>query len=231
MQLLALLPSSKVVGGAGGWKGQRSDHVIGPPGNQCPFLGAFQNNGINIISGAVERGLLMNNKRQSFHVYAPEVTGMSLILLCFTLLASQIMWFYILKVQASLSAPFFRTAFAHFMSLCHILIIRKTFQAFSLLLYLFWWCDQFSSVVSNSLRPHGLHAACQASLSITNTWSLLILMYIESLMPSNYLTLCHPVLLLPSIFPSIMVFSNESERIGTSASASVLPMIFRTDFL
>ena len=58
--------------------------MIGSPGNQCPFLGAFQNNGINIISGVVERGLLMNNKRQSFHAYAPEVTGMSLILLCFT---------------------------------------------------------------------------------------------------------------------------------------------------
>lgn len=52
-------PSSKVVGGSG-WKVQRSDHVIGSPGNQCPFLGAFQNNGMNIISGVVERGFLMN---------------------------------------------------------------------------------------------------------------------------------------------------------------------------
>ena len=52
-------------------------------------------------------------------------------------------------------------------------------------------------------------AACQASLSITNSWSLLKLMSIESVMPSNHLILCHP-LLLPSIFPSIRVFSNES---------------------
>ena len=59
----------------------------------------------------------------------------------------------------------------------------------------------------DSLRPH---AACQASLSITNYWSLLKLMSIESVMPSNHLILYHPLLLLPSIFPSIRVFSNES---------------------
>ena len=53
-------------------------------------------------------------------------------------------------------------------------------------------------------------AACQASLSITNSQSLLKLMSIESVMPSNYLILCHPLLLLPSIFPRIRVFSNES---------------------
>ena len=53
-------------------------------------------------------------------------------------------------------------------------------------------------------------AACQASLSITNSRSLLKLMSIESVMPSNHLILCHPLLLLPSIFPSISVFSNET---------------------
>ena len=53
-------------------------------------------------------------------------------------------------------------------------------------------------------------AACQVSLSITNSRSLLKLMSIESVMPSNHLILCHPLLLLPSIFPSIRVFSNES---------------------
>ena len=53
-------------------------------------------------------------------------------------------------------------------------------------------------------------AACQASLSISNSWSLLKLMSIESVMPSNHLILCRPLLLLPSIFPSIRVFSNES---------------------
>ena len=53
-------------------------------------------------------------------------------------------------------------------------------------------------------------AARQASPSITNSRSLLKLMSMESVMPSNHLTLCHPLLLLPSIFPSIRVFSNES---------------------
>ena len=53
-------------------------------------------------------------------------------------------------------------------------------------------------------------AARQALLSITNTWSLLILMSITSVMPSNHLILCCPLLLLPSIFPSIRVFSDES---------------------
>ena len=53
-------------------------------------------------------------------------------------------------------------------------------------------------------------AACQASLSITNFQSLLKLMSIDSVMPSNHLILCHPLLLLPSIFPSIRVFSKES---------------------
>ena len=53
-------------------------------------------------------------------------------------------------------------------------------------------------------------AARQASLSITNSWSLLKLMSAELVMPSNHLILCHPILLLPSIFPSIRVFSNMS---------------------
>ena len=53
-------------------------------------------------------------------------------------------------------------------------------------------------------------AARQASFSITNSQSLLILMSTESVMPSNHLILCHPLLLLPSIFPSIRVFSDES---------------------
>ena len=53
-------------------------------------------------------------------------------------------------------------------------------------------------------------AACQVSLSINNSQSLLKLMSVELVMPSNHLILCHPLLLLPSIFPSIRVFSNES---------------------
>ena len=61
---------------------------------------------------------------------------------------------------------------------------------------------------SDSFQPHG--QAHQASLSITNSRSLLKLMSIKSVTPSNHLILCHPLLLLPSIFPSNRVFSNES---------------------
>ena len=71
----------------------------------------------------------------------------------------------------------------------------------------------FSSVQSLSrvrLFATPWTAACQASLSITNSWSLRKLMSIESVMPSNHLILCHPLLLSLSIFPSIRVFSNES---------------------
>ena len=73
--------------------------------------------------------------------------------------------------------------------------------------------DLFSSV--QSLRHVQLFAtlwtaACQASLSITNSQSLLKLMSIEPVMPSKHLILCLPLLLLPSIFPSIRVFANES---------------------
>ena len=68
---------------------------------------------------------------------------------------------------------------------------------------------QFSrSVVSDSATPWT--AACQASLFITNSWSLPKPMSIELVMPSNHLILCHPLLLLLSILPSIRVFSNES---------------------
>ena len=66
------------------------------------------------------------------------------------------------------------------------------------------------SVMPDSLRPRELHAAHQASLSITNSWNLPKPMSIELVMPSNHLILCRPLLLLPSIFPSIRVFSNES---------------------
>ena len=73
-------------------------------------------------------------------------------------------------------------------------------------------------------------AACQASLHITNCWRFLKFMSIKSVMPSNHLIRCRPLLFLPSMFPSIGVFSNESvlcirwPSIGVSASASVLPM-------
>ena len=73
-------------------------------------------------------------------------------------------------------------------------------------------------------------AACQASLSFTISQSLVKLMSIESVMPSNHLILCNPLLLLPSIFPSVRVFpisqffASGGQSIGVSASASVLLM-------
>ena len=76
-----------------------------------------------------------------------------------------------------------------------------------------WLNIQFSSVHSLSrvqLFTTPWTAAGLASLSITNSQSLLKLMSIKSVMPSSHLILCHPLLLLPSIFPSIRVFSNES---------------------
>jgi len=80
-------------------------------------------------------------------------------------------------------------------------------------------------------------AACQASLSLTITWSSPKFMSIASVMPFSYLILCHTLLLLPSIFPSIRVLSNESvvrlrdQSIGASASASVFPMSIQCWFL
>ena len=91
---------------------------------------------------------------------------------------------------------------------------------------------QFSSVQSLShvrLFATPWTAACQASLSITNSWSSPKPMFIELVMPSNHLILC-PLLLRPSIFPSIRVFSmnqlftSGGQSIGVSASTSVLPI-------
>ena len=75
-----------------------------------------------------------------------------------------------------------------------------------------------------------MDAARQASLSFSISWSLLKLMSVESMMPSNHLILCRPLLFLASVFPSIRVFFSEwlfssgIQSIGASASASVLPM-------
>ena len=78
-------------------------------------------------------------------------------------------------------------------------------------------------------------AACQALLSSAISQSLLIFMSTGLVMLSNYLILCHPLLLLPSIFPSIRVFSKSrffaSGGQRTGASASVLPVTIRVDFL
>ena len=77
-----------------------------------------------------------------------------------------------------------------------------------------WWASQFSSVQSLShvrlFATQWTSGHQDTSLSITNSRSLLKLMSVESVMPSNHLILCHPLLLLPSISPSIRVFSKES---------------------
>ena len=94
------------------------------------------------------------------------------------------------------------------------------------------WFLTFRSVQSLShVRFFGTPwtAACQSSASITNSRSLLKLTSIESVMPSNHFILSCPLFLLPSLFPSIRVFSNEffasgGQSIGPSASASVLPV-------
>ena len=107
------------------------------------------------------------------------------------------------------------------------------------------WLFSFSSVQSLShvrLFATPWTAARQASLSITNSQNLLKLMSIESVMPSNHLILCRPLLLPPSIFPSIRVFSNESVlcirwpkywsfSFSNSSSNEHPGLIFRMDWL
>ena len=117
------------------------------------------------------------------------------------------------------------TAATSWMSLCHLL--DRHFTCISSV--------QSLSRVRLFVTPW--IAAHQASLFITNSQSLLKLMSIESAMPFNHLILCHPLLLLPSIFPSIrsfqmsQLFISGGQSIGVSASTSVLPMNTRTDFL
>ena len=109
------------------------------------------------------------------------------------------------------------------------------------------WCAlQFSSVQTLSrvrLFATPWTAARQASLTVTNSWSLPKPMSIELVMPSNHLILCHPLLLLPSIIPASGAFQMSQsfalggQSIGVSASTSVLPMntpgliSFRMDWL
>ena len=87
-----------------------------------------------------------------------------------------------------------------------IVNLKKT-EHHSLFSYQFQSAQSLSSV---QLFATPWTAACQVSLSITNSQSLLKLMSIKSVMPSNHLILCCPLLFLPSIFPSSRVFSNES---------------------
>ena len=77
-------------------------------------------------------------------------------------------------------------------------------------LYLLFLVQFSHSVMFDSLQPHEPQHARPPCLSISNSRSLLKLMSVESGMPSNHLILCHPLLLLPSVFPSIRIFSNKS---------------------
>ena len=89
--------------------------------------------------------------------------------------------------------------------------------------------------MSNSLQPHGLTAAYQVSPSFANFWSLLKIMSVESMMPFNHLILCHPFLLLPLIFPSIRVFSNELSLCEVAEVLTLqrqsFQLVFKADFL
>ena len=118
--------------------------------------------------------------------------------------------------------------------------IKLNFNSQVVYFFLSWqphtYSVQFScSVLSDTLQFHGLQHA-RFPYPLTNSQSWLILMSITLAMPPNHLIFCHPLLLLPSIFPSIRVFSNESllhirwPNIGISASASVLPMNIQDRF-
>ena len=109
--------------------------------------------------------------------------------------------------------------------------VMRNLHIFVYLMSLLVHSVQFSSVAQSCpTLCDPIIAASQASLSMTNSWSSLKLMSFESVIPSNHLIFCHPLLLVPSIFPNIRVFSNESalasggQNLGTSASTSVLPM-------
>ena len=108
---------------------------------------------------------------------------------------------------------FFIFYFIYFLNLFTFLLKDNCFTEFCCFLSNLNMNQPFSSVQSPSrvrLFATPWIAARQASLSITNSWSLLKLKSIKSVMPSSHLILCHPLLLLPPIPPSIRVFSNES---------------------
>ena len=107
-----------------------------------------------------------------------------------------------------------------------ILVIDRMKFSYSIiitsLVWVFWLPSILSSVQERSVTQFSsvaqscptlcnpMDCSTQASLTITNSWSLLKLMSVKSMMPSNHLILCHPLLLLPSIFPRIRIFSSKS---------------------
>ena len=97
-----------------------------------------------------------------------------------------------------------------------LVVVEPSVEHFPVIELLRWLCSKsitissVQSLISVPLFVTPWTAEHQASLSVTNYWNLFKLMSIESVMPSNYFILCHPLLLPPSIFPSIRVFSSDS---------------------
>ena len=121
------------------------------------------------------------------------------------------------------------------MSMCRVFLLFCCWKRVFSMTSAFSWKNSVSLSVQFSSVDQSCPTLCDpmdysTSLSITNSWSLLKLMSIESVMPSNHLILCRPLLLLPSVFPSMGVFlvsqhfTLGGQSIGVSASASVVPM-------
>ena len=124
------------------------------------------------------------------------------------------------------------TLIVFYISSCVIIILIIGFVCFNIMLFGPRRFTIVCFVVVQSLSRVRLSAtpwtaARQASLSFTISWTLLRLMSIEPVMPSNHLVLCHPLLFLPSIFPSIRVFSSEPTPQFESINSSVLSFLYR----
>ena len=133
------------------------------------------------------------------------------ILTCLILINFICWWYFVLgssfKHTAELGLFNLRVSFKRWVNLCSLWLLIYLDLFLPSCLFLFISSVQLLSCVQLFATPWT--AAHQASMSITSSWSLLRLMSIELVMPSNHLILCQP-LLLPSILPSIRVFSNES---------------------
>ena len=127
---------------------------------------------------------------------------------------------------------------AHFFFFVHLFVLSLSCEIsmwfHGHIIYITQWTNSVQLLTPVWFFATQWTAAYQASLSITNSQNLLKLMSIKSVMPSNHLILCHPLLLLPSIFPSIRVFSEKSViRIrcqSIRASTSVLPINIQDRF-
>ena len=93
-------------------------------------------------------------------------------------------------------------------SLLYFILLHCTCNLLLICLFVYFQCSSVAQSCPTLCDP--MNRSTQAPMSITNSWSLLKLMSLKSVMPPSHLILCRPLLLLPSIFPSIRVFSNES---------------------